>query len=84
MNQIKNRWNEWVICEGEKSIKELAQKNRADLSGADLSRANLSRANLSRANLSRANLSRADLSGAINLDEARNVSAEIAARWKGA
>jgi len=61
----------------------------ANLSGADLSRANLSRANLSRANLygadlSGADLSRANLSRAINLDEARNVSAEIAARWKGA
>ena len=67
--QIKNRWDGNVICEGEESIKKLAEKNKAnlsgaDLSGADLSWADLSRANLSRANLSRANLSRADLSRA--------------------
>ncbi len=64
MNQIKNRWNGKVICEGEESIKELVKKNRADLSGANLSRADLSRADLSRANLSWADLSWADLSRA--------------------
>ena len=51
MAQIKNRWTDKVICEGEQPIKELAGKNRADLSGADLSGANLSGANLYSANL---------------------------------
>jgi len=62
--QIKNRWDGNVICEGEESIKKLAEKNKANLSGANLAGADLSWANLSRANLSRANLSEANLSGA--------------------
>ena len=61
MAQIKNRWTDKVICEGEQPIKELAGKNRADLSGADLSGANLSGADLYRANLSGADLSGANL-----------------------
>ena len=61
MAQIKNRWTDKVICEGEQPIKELAGKNRADLSGANLYRANLYRADLSEANLSGADLSGADL-----------------------
>ena len=62
--QIKNRWNEKIICEGDFTLKELAQNNRADLSGANLSGADLSRADLLGADLSGADLSRADLLGA--------------------
>ncbi len=51
MNQIKNKWDGRVICEGEESIKKLAEKSRADLSGANLSWANLSGANLEWAGL---------------------------------
>ena len=51
------RVNGITICEGEKSIKALAEENGADLSGADLSGADLSGANLSGADLSGANLS---------------------------
>ncbi len=36
MTQIPNRRNGKIICEGEESIKILAQKNEADLSYADL------------------------------------------------
>ena len=66
MNQIKNRFNGNVICEGEESVKELAEKSgaglyRADLFGADLSGADLSGAGLYRANLSGANLSGAKI-----------------------
>ena len=71
--QIKNRWTQAVIYEGDaESLKELVLrgvKSGANLSGANLSGANLSgahlrRANLSDADLSDANLRRADLSGA--------------------
>jgi len=76
--QIKSRWNEKVLWEGEatslKEAIEVAVKQKARLSGADLSGANLSGANLYgtdlygadlyRANLSQANLSEANLSGA--------------------
>ncbi len=56
MNQIKNIWDEKVICEGEESIKELAEKNKADLRGADLWGADLRGANLRGADLREANL----------------------------
>jgi hypothetical protein len=62
--QIKNRFNEKVICEGKSTIKNLAQDNSANLSGANLSGANLFGAKLSGANLSGAKLSGANLSGA--------------------
>jgi hypothetical protein len=62
--QIKNRWDGNVICEGEESIKKLAEKNKANLSGADLSGAYFSGADLSWAYFSGANLSEADLSWA--------------------
>ena len=61
MNQIKNRWIANVICEGEESIKELAQKNKANLGGADLGEANLRRADLREADLRGANLRGANL-----------------------
>ena len=64
MNQIKNRYTGKIICEGEESIKELAWKNRADLSEANLAWANLTGADLSGANLTGADLSGADLAGA--------------------
>ena len=79
MNKIISRFTDKIICKGEESVKELAEKSGAnlsgadlfganlfgaDLSGADLSGANLSGADLYRANLSGANLSGADLSGA--------------------
>jgi len=64
MNKIINKFTDKIICKGEESVKELAEKSRANLSGANLSRVNLSRANLSRANLSGADLSGANLYGA--------------------
>ncbi|MFA7702691.1 MAG: pentapeptide repeat-containing protein [Patescibacteria group bacterium] len=73
--QIKNRFTNEIIVEAEaKTLKEVVEKNRANLSranlsradlyGADLSRANLYEANLYEANLYEADLSRADLSWA--------------------
>jgi hypothetical protein len=38
--QIKNRESGKIICEGDFTLKELAQNNRANLSRANLSRAN--------------------------------------------
>lgn len=64
MNQIKNKWTGVVICEGEETIKALAEKNRANLKGAYLKRAYLEGANLKRAYLEDANLERAYLKGA--------------------
>jgi len=64
MNKIINKFTDKIICKGEESIKELAEKYGANLDGANLDGANLSGANLSGANLSRANLDRANLSGA--------------------
>lgn len=51
--EIKNRYTGEIIATGE-TLKEAAEKPRANLSGANLSGADLSGANLSRANLSRA------------------------------
>jgi hypothetical protein len=51
-----------MICEADESVKNLVEKNKANLSGANLSWADLSGANLSGANLSGAYLSGADLS----------------------
>ena len=81
--QIKSRWHEKVLWEGEaellKEAIEVAVKQRADLSGANLCGASLYGANLSKAylpgaNLPGADLSEADLSGAnlyrANLSEA--------------
>jgi len=86
MNKIINKFTDKIICKGEESIKELAEKYGANLSGANLDEANLSwanlfwanldRANLSGANLSGANLSGANLSGA-NLDEANLSEANL-------
>ena len=74
MNKIISRFTGKIICEGKESIKELAEKFRAnlyeaDLYGANLAGADLSGANLYRADLYGANLSGANLSGA-NLSEA--------------
>ena len=69
MNQILNRFTGKVIFEGEESIKELAEKNKANLSGASLYGANLYRASLDGANLDGASLYGASLYGA-NLDGA--------------
>ena len=78
--QIKNRWSEAVIHEGDYvSLMEAvagAVKSRADLYDANLSDANLSRANLSGANLYGADLSGADLSGA-NLYGADHSGADL-------
>jgi hypothetical protein len=68
MNQIKNLLGE-VICEGELSIKALAEKNKANLSyaslgGADLIGAYLTGARLNGAWLNGAYLTGADLRGA--------------------
>ena len=74
--QIKNRYTEKVIIEGEaENLKEFLEKNReanlsganlygADLRKADLCGANLHGADLCEANLCGANLHGADLSGA--------------------
>jgi len=79
MNKIINKFTDKIICkgeEGEESVKELAEKFKADLSGADLSGADLSWANLSGADLSWANLSKANLSKA-NLYEADLFKADL-------
>ena len=75
MNQIRNRVNGKVICGGEESIKNLAEKNKADLWGANLGGANLWDADLGGADLWGANLGGADLRdanlGAANLRGAK-------------
>lgn len=64
MTQIK-RWNDdEVIHEGDGTIRELAIKNKADLSGANLRDADLRGADLRDADLSFANLRGANLHGA--------------------
>ena len=68
MNNILNRFNGKVICEGKESIRELAEENKADLSWANLSGAYLSGADLSGAYLSGAYLSGANLSRAKNIE----------------
>jgi len=51
--QIKNRFTNEIIVEAEaKTLKEVVEKNRANLSRANLSRADLYGADLSRADLS--------------------------------
>ena len=51
--QIKNRFTNEIIVEAEaKTLKEVVEKNRANLSRANLSRADLYEADLSRADLS--------------------------------
>ena len=66
--QIKNRYNDSVIFEGDfvdiRQAVETAVKNKVNLSGANLYRAFLSGANLSGANLRGADLSWANLRGA--------------------
>ena len=61
--QIKHRWTEKVIVEGDyESIKDCLEKNRgANLRGADLRGADLRNANLRDADLRNANLRGADL-----------------------
>ena len=84
--QIKNRYNDSVIFEGEfenlRQAVETAVKNKVNLSEATLGRANLrgvdqSGADLTGANLSRTNLSGADLGGAnlrwADLENVRNM-----------
>jgi hypothetical protein len=58
------RINGDLICEGEFSLKELAEKNKADLRGANLWGADLRGANLWGADLRESNLWGADLRGA--------------------
>jgi hypothetical protein len=58
--QIKNRFTNEVICEGDNS-KKLAEACKANLRGAYLREANLGGANLREANLGGANLRGADL-----------------------
>jgi len=41
MSKIVNRFTGKVICEGDCTVRELAERNLANLSGADLSGANL-------------------------------------------
>jgi hypothetical protein len=64
--QIKNRWTDAVLFEGDfdtmRLCAEAARRSGANLYGANLSGANLSGANLYGANLYGADLSRADLS----------------------
>ena len=76
--QIKSRWSDAVLFEGEyasqKECLQNAVEKKANLNGANLTRANLTRANLDGANLDGANLTRANLYGAnltrANLDGA--------------
>ena len=67
---IKNRYTNKVIVEMEaESLREVVEKNKADLYEADLRGANLRGADLRGADLCEANLREADLCGA-NLREA--------------
>jgi hypothetical protein len=74
---IKNRFTDNASCEdGLLQIKELAQKNKANLREADLGEANLRGANLRGADLRGANLRGADLREA-NLREANLWGADL-------
>ena len=64
MSEIQNRYTGEVVCSGECSIRELAEKNKADLYEADLIVSNLRRADLRGADLREADLFRSDLRGA--------------------
>ena len=65
MISIKYRYSNTTLYEFDvKTIREAAEKGKADLYGANLCGANLRRANLCGANLRRANLRGADLYGA--------------------
>ena len=65
MAEIRNRWTNEVIVKDENlTVKELAEKHRANLDGANLDGANLNRANLDGANLDGANLDGANLNWA--------------------
>jgi uncharacterized protein YjbI with pentapeptide repeats len=81
MNQIRHRYADLVIAEGNKSVLELAQENKADLRNADLRGAYLRGADLRGANLYDANLCSADLRGAdlrdANLYDANLCSADL-------
>ena len=68
MAQIKNRFTDEVIAEGD-TVHEAAENNRANLDRANLDWARLNGANLDSANLDWANLDRANLDGA-NLNRA--------------
>ena len=60
--QIKKRYTNEVMFESDEgTLKELVEKNKANLSEADLSEADLSEADLYKANLYKADLSEADL-----------------------
>jgi uncharacterized protein YjbI with pentapeptide repeats len=62
---IKNRYTDEIIVEMEaESLREVVEKNKANLYKADLSEANLSEADLYKANLYKADLSEANLSEA--------------------
>ena len=63
--QIKNRYTGEIIVEMEaETLKEVVEKNKANLQGADLQGANLQGANLQGANLQGADLQEANLWGA--------------------
>lgn len=64
MSEIKNRYTWAVICSGECSVKELVEKNKADLYEADLYGADLRGAKLHGANLIKADLRGTNLCGA--------------------
>ena len=76
MSKIVNKYTGKTIGWGNKSVRALAEKCKADLSRADLSGADLSGADLSRADLRYANLRYADLSGA-NLSRADLSGADL-------
>ena len=62
MTQILNRFTGKVICEGEESVKILAEKNKANLRDSNLSYSNLSYSDLSYSNLRGSDLSYSYLS----------------------
>ena len=64
MNKIVNKISQKIICEGDESIKILAEKNKNNLQGADLQDADLRGANLRGADLQDADLRGANLQGA--------------------
>jgi len=64
MATIKARDGKIKFTDDAKTIRQLAEENKANLQGADLLGADLLGANLERANLERANLWGANLGGA--------------------
>ena len=80
--QIKNRYTGEIIVEMEaETLREVIEKNKANLRGADLWGADLREADLREANLREADLREADLQGAnlrdTNLQEANLWGAKV-------